>query len=303
MMKLRTSAKTATQTAKKTVTNRVGALPAVVPVCLPTFLAALLMGTFTSCEVEQPPTRCQSAHGAYAVRLTMVEGSGPCADLKGEEVGVNTYWRLEGDVASVTKGPVALRTSEVGTLLETYKASAESGTVAAKGVFVTEEPSPDGFCDVAMSGPATLKLAAVPSMPDGDAGVTDPLPAVELTQEWSNVRFYVRAAQPGTLFTGQLKYSKTIDGQACTATYNAVGIYPAVTCEGSMPAPNGGDPVPSGQPDESACDPCSNPAEGRPLGSGISPGIDVFCDPEVLACVPRNPLPSLLSEPKACGGT
>jgi hypothetical protein len=261
-------------------------------------LATLLAG---ACTVEQPKTRCVAAKGHFSMRYTKVEGTGPCADLKGETAGVNSYWRVEGGTRSVTRGPVAIRTDEIGALLEKYGQDADSKEVAALGGFATDEPGPDNFCDVTMASPATVKLAAVPSMPAGDAGMTDPLPAVDLSMEWSNVRFYVTAAQPGTMFTGRLKYAKTVEGQSCTATYDVVGLGPAMGCEGEEPGPDG-KPKPSGKPSEDLCHPCADPAKGRAFGSGISPTLDVACDAETLSCLPKAAVPSLRSEPIACGG-
>jgi hypothetical protein len=257
------------------------------------FAGALLTTLLLAgCSVEQPKTRCQTAKGAFALKYTKVEGTGPCADLKGETAGINSYWREEGGSFSVTRGPVAIRNDEVGALLEEYGQQAESRLVAAVGGFATAEPGPDNFCDVTMASPAKLTLAPVPGTPAmGDAGAKDPLPGVDLTLEWSNVRFYVTAAQPGTMFTGRLKYSKAVDGQACTATYDVVGLWPAIHCEGAT----------KGQPDQDLCHPCADPAKGRETGSGISPTLDITCDAETLSCIPRSAPPSLLSAPISCG--
>jgi hypothetical protein len=265
--------------------------------------AGVLLTTLllAGCSVEQPKTRCQTAKGAFSLKYTKVDGSGPCAELKGETAGVNSYWRVEGNDRSVTRGPVAIRNDEVGALLEQYGQSAESKLVAAVGGFATDDPGPDGFCDVTMASPAQLKLDPVPGTPAmGDAGATDPLPGVALTLEWSNVRFYVTAAQPGTMFTGRLKYSKAVDGQACTATYDVVGLWPAVHCEGEEMGPNGM-PRGSGKPDQELCHPCADPSKGRASGSGISPTLDITCDAETLACIPKSAPPSLLPAPISCG--
>ncbi len=265
--------------------------------------AAALLATLLAagCSSDQPPTRCQSAKGAFSLRYTLVEGTGTCASLKGDTAGLNTYWRIEGDVRSVTRGPLAIRTDEMGALIEQYGVTAESRAVAALGGFVTDDPGPDGFCDVSMTSPASLKLEPVPAMPAGDAGLTDPLPGMELTLDWSKVRFYVTAAQPGTMFTAQLKYAKTVDGQACSATYDVVGLWPSIHCEGEMMGQDG-KPVGSGKPDDSLCHPCADPSVGRATGSGISPTLDVSCDAETLSCLPRSPVPSLLPQSLVCGG-
>ena len=265
-----------------------------------TFAAGLLG---PGCTVEQPKTRCTTAKGAFALKYTKVDGTGACAEIKGETAGVNSYWRPEGGSYSVTKGPVAIKLDEVGVLLDEYGQDAESKSVVALGAFKTEDPDENGFCEVEMAQPANLKLAEVPPMPTGDAGaMTEAKPALDLTVEWSNVKFYVTAAQPGTLFTGRLKYSKIVQGQTpSAATYDIVGLWPAVHCEGESPGADG-KPKPNGQPVDDLCHPCADPLKGRPLGSGISPGVDITCDSETLSCVPKSALPSLRPEPIKCGG-
>jgi hypothetical protein len=254
------------------------------------------------CSVEQPKTRCTTAKGAFTLKYTKVEGTGACGEIKGETAGVNSYWRPEGDRFSVTKGPVAIKINEVGSLLTEYGQSADSKSVVALGAFKTEDPDENGFCEVEMAQPANLKLAAVPPMPKpGDAGgMTDPLPAVDLTVKWSNVKFYVTAAQPGTMFTGRIEYAKTVEGQPpCSAIYDVVGLWPEVHCEGESPGQDG-KPAPNGKPEPILCHPCADPAMGRALGSGISPMVDTVCDAETLTCVPKAAPPSLLATPYKC---
>ncbi len=263
--------------------------------------ALLALSVGVGCNAEQPKTRCTTAKGAFALKFTKVSGTGACSELKGGTAGVNSYWRASGDTFSVTKGPVAIKAEEIGALLEEYGQDAESKDVVALGAFKTDDPGADGFCEVEMAQPANLKLAAVPAMDKGDAGMTDPLPALDLSLKWSDVKFYVTAAQPGTMFTGRLEYSKTVDGAPCSATYDVVGLWPAIGCEGSMMGADG-KPTGSGKPDQTLCDPCSDPANGRPTGSGISPAVDITCDAETLSCVPRSALPSQRPEPLKCGG-
>jgi hypothetical protein len=262
---------------------------------------AFAAGLMPGCTVEQPKTRCTTAKGAFALKYTKVDGTGACAELKGETAGVNSYWRPDGERFSVTKGPVAIKLDEVGALLGEYGQDAESKSVVALGAFKTEDPDADGFCEVEMAQPASVKLASVPPMPTGDAGaMTAAKPAVDLNLEWSNVRFYVTAAQPGTMFTGRLKYSKTVEGQApCTATYDVVGLWPAIHCEGESPGPDG-KPAPNGQAVDDLCHPCADPAKGRAFGSGISPGVDISCDTATLTCIPKSTIPSLRPAPLKC---
>jgi hypothetical protein len=261
-------------------------------------LVALAM---PSCATEQPTSRCQAAPGPFSMKYTLVSGTGDCAEIKGDIAGVHSYWRTgEDGVPTVTRGPVAIKTDEVGTLLKKYGRPGDSAMATAVGTFKTEKPDANGFCEVENMSPTTLKLAAVPSMPAGDAGMTDPLPPVELTLKWSDVKFYVTAAQPGTMFSGRLEYARTVTDQACTATFDVIGMYPAISCEGS--AMVNGQSQPSGKPDDTLCDPCPDPTNGRLTGSGVHPAIDVSCDAETLSCIPRAAVPSLRPQQLICGG-
>jgi hypothetical protein len=263
-----------------------------------------LLMTVMACSTEQPKTRCTTAHLPFALKYTKVEGTAaPCSELTGEIAGIQSYWRadsVEGEMPTVTRGGVAIRTNEVGALLAKYEQTVDTRTAAALGAFATDEPDAQGFCEVSMTKPSTLMLAAVPPKPaPGDAGgMTDPLPAVELTLEWSNVRFYVTAAQPGTMFSGRLKYTKNTGGQTCSATYDVAGLAPYVECEGLETV--GGMERGTGKPNDDACHPCADSAKGRVSGSGISPGVDIACDADTLTCIPRSVVPSLRPEPLQC---
>jgi hypothetical protein len=262
--------------------------------------ALLAASTVFGCTTEQPKTRCTTAHGPFALKFTKVSGTGACGELKGGTAGVNSYWRPNGSSYSVTKGPVAIKSEEIGALLEEYGQDADSKDVVALGAFKTDDPGADNFCEVEMAQPANLKLAAVPAMDKGDAGMTDPKPAVDISLKWSDVKFYVTAAQPGTMFTGRLEYAKTVGTEApCSATYDVVGLWPAVGCEGTIMGQDG-KPTGSGKPDDVLCDPCSDPMNGRPTGSGISPTVDISCDATTLTCMPKSAVPSLLSTAKKC---
>jgi hypothetical protein len=266
-----------------------------------TVAAVALAGELSTCSTEQPKILCLTAHGGYAVRYTLVEGTGPCAMLKGGVFGVQSY--VEGGPGKApvfTKPPVAMKPAEIGELIDAYAATVDSSTQASVGTFADEKPGPDGFCTVGTMSPVALTLAAVPPMPKPDGmGMTDALPAVEVRYDLSNVRFYVSPAVLGTVMSADLTYVK--DG--CTAKYKLSGLYPAVACE-RIDTVTGPDGKPmakrSGEPEAEACSTCADPANGRPTGSGIGPDIDNVCDPESLLCVPAKDPPSIRATPLVC---
>ncbi len=119
---------------------------------------------------------------------------------------------------------------------------------------------------------------------------TPAVPATSIKYEWSNVRFYVTPAAPGTQLVGDLTYTK--DG--CVATYHVTAVYPSVSCQ-QLNAD--GDPVfdmagnPVLAPD--LCLPEADPAAGRPTGSGINPDFPVECEPKTALCVLTKEVPAL----------
>jgi hypothetical protein len=263
--------------------------------------AASLGAALATCSTEQPKILCSTAHGGYAVRYTLTSGSGPCAELKGGVMGVQSYVGIGANknMPQFAKPPVAIKPQEVGDLIMAYKADVDPAKQAADGVFTEDKPQADNFCTVGIMSPVTLDLPARAAMPDGKGGMTPDLPAVKVSYELSNVKFYVSASVIGTVMSGDLKYTK--DG--CSATYHVDGVYPNVACEriDTVTGPDG-KPMdkPSGEPREDLCDPCADPANGRATGSMIVPDLDVTCDKASLLCLPSKPAPSLRDAPKAC---
>jgi hypothetical protein len=260
-----------------------------------------LAGGLATCSTEQPKILCLTAHGGFGVRYTLVEGTGPCAMLKGGVFGVQSY--VEGGPGKspvFTKPPVAVKPAEIGELIDAYAATVDSSKQASIGTFADEKPGADGFCTVGTMSPVALTLAAVPAMPTPDGmGMTDPLPAVDVRYDLSNVRFYVSPSVLGTVMSADLTYVK--DG--CTATYKLNGLYPAVGCEriDTVTGPDGmAMDKRSGEPQAEACSTCADSANGRPTGSGIGPDIDNVCDPESLLCVPAKDAPSIRDTPLVC---
>jgi len=250
---------------------------------------------------DQPKIPCAGGHGEFAAKLTLKSGSGMCATLKGTKFGVQSYVTgMPGARPSFEKPPVAIKADDLGQLMAEYEQEVpDEKSLSAVGNFADAVPAADGFCKVGAMTPVTVSLPAKPASVDAMGMMKPALPARMLKYEWSDVRFYVSAAAPGTQFTGKLKYTDN----DCTAEYDVVALAPAHGCELTMrvTGPNG---MPmnmrTGMPDQSACSPCSDVSKMRSTGSGIAPDVDTICDPDILLCVPRNAPPSLLPAAVQC---
>lgn len=262
-------------------------------------LLALVGAASGSLHCEQPKVTCNTAHGSFAVRYTLVEGSGECAQLKAGTVGVQPYVRVgPGGQPSYDYAVLAIRAEEVGTLLSRYTdrkpgmpavpPTADPTKLYSLAEFSARVPGGDSYCGVKQPSAAELVLPAT-TVTDAKGMVTN-LPAVQLRYEWSNIRFYMTAGSPGTQFGGELAY--TLNG--CTARYEVQGMYPAVACGNEQD-----------MPDEAACSPCADPTAipPRPTGSGISPDVSVSCHSESLLCLPTGPIPSRRDRSIACPRT
>lgn len=237
--------------------------------------------TVTSCD--QPKITCTAGHGEFALKYTKVSGS--CMAGPGNVVGVQAYVKgMPGGRPQFLQPPMAMKPAELGDLLDQYAQPADLAKISSVGEFVDKEPGPDGFCKVGALTPAAVSLAPVPARTNAMGMMTPALPAMEVKYEWTDVKYYVTAANPGTQFSGRLKY--TLNG--CASEYDVVAMAPAVGCELT-----GADGKGTGMPDDTLCSPCPDLSKMRGTGSGIAPNIETVCDPDILFCVPKGPLPSL----------
>jgi hypothetical protein len=252
-----------------------------------TLLAYSAAVTAMASGCKQEPITCNTAHGSFAVRYTLTSGTGECAMLTSGIVGVQPYVNSgPNNQPRYNAVPVALKTEEIGALVAEYGQMVDQTKLYSLGAFQAENPGSDNFCPVVNLTAAEVNLAAVPARPDPeDPMMTLPaLPPVTLRHEWSNVRFYVHPAFPGTQFTADLSYTKN----GCTATYKVQGLYPAAACGKANPVDGG----PKMIPDPEMCSPCADPSKGRRFGSGISPDIEVVCDETSFNCLPAKEPPS-----------
>ena len=261
---------------------------------VPALVVALALGPLlATCQRDQPPMLCATSIGTFAVKYTLIEGTGVCAGLTTGRVGVESYLAATmSDHPGFERPVVAIRAEEMGTLIRQYDAAGriDPKQVTSTAPFADLHPADDGFCQVGAMNAATMALASVAS--NGDPAKPD-LPAVDVRYEWTNLRFYVTTSSIGAQFSAELLYRK--DG--CTARYRAAGLYPAFSCRRTVTAPDG---TMMSTKDEGLCSPCPDPSVGRARGSGIHPDVETYCDDQTLLCLPRADPPSLKPEHYIC---
>ncbi|MDY7225082.1 hypothetical protein [Hyalangium rubrum] len=216
---------------------------------------ATLLG---ACDVEQPLPQCTIGRGEHAVRYTLVSGSGACATKRAEKVGAQIF-RTPGSGIPPT---LVLKPSP----LAANEGRDTANSVTASGDFTTEYPGDNEVCAAPDFSEARQLVA------QGDGTTKD------LRYQWSNVRVQGSAAIPGTQWTADLVYS---EGE-CSATYQAVGMFPAIQCVRTV-----GNTV---ERDPSICQ------QPRP-GLSIDPAFPTFCEETTNLCVLAGEPPSLIAQP------
>jgi hypothetical protein len=221
---------------------------------LPAGCAALL----SACDVEQPNPQCTVGRGEHAVRYTLVSGEGACANKTAEIVGAQIF-RTPGSGIPPTLvfKPAPLAANE---------GKDTEYSVTASGSFTTEYPGDDEVCEAPSFTEARQRVAQA-------NGTT-----LDLSYQWSNVLVQGSAAIPGTQWTADLVYKQ---GE-CTATYRAVGMFPALKCERTVNGQVERDPAICKQP--------------RP-GLSIDPAFPTTCDELTNLCVLGGEPPVLISQP------
>jgi len=255
--------------------------------------AAITAGSFvfSLASCSQPAIQCVVGHGPFAAKYELIEGTGSCAALLGEEIGLATFLAPNSDRtgADYDKRRISVQSITLGTLFQEREDIGKEDVPYALGDYTTE-PDANNLCFAGgAAGTPALSAAEIDlpeTMTTDSMGNPVTLPAVHLRQTWENISVYVTAAVPGTQMIGKMTYEDLIEG--CKASYNVVALFPAVACN-KLDAEG----KPTDQPDDAACDPRANPAEGRNFGSGINPDFKVKCDPKFLYCVlDEAPLPA-----------
>lgn len=232
---------------------------------------------------------------AFSTRYVVKENPMSCPEMKPELVGFQSYHpaNSDGQTRDFSKTSIAIRTQNHGELFwmnEDFGLDNSEFTPNALGDFAAAEPDDADFCQVPTISDAHVIFPGAdvpvdtgePCMDDpgceavipgsvceiptdateGTCFVTVTLAQADLTYKWSNLQFYVTAGAPGTQFTGDVEIS--LNG--CTATYTAVGMWPAVDCAIHDP-----DTFAVTGSDQQLCNPEPDALNGRPIGSGINP--------------------------------
>jgi len=207
----------------------------------------------SACGGEQAPPQCVVGRGDHAVRYTLKTGTGKCAQKKAEVVGAQAF-RVPGSglppTVSLKPGPLAA-----------YEGRDPANSVLASGDFTTEYPGEENTCVVPQ-----LSEARQTFQPDNAT-------TVDVSYRFSNLRIQAQAAIPGTQWVADLSYS---DGD-CTATYEAVGVFPAIKCEKEVQDPN--DPTKKVKvPDASLC-------KQPRAGLSLDPAYAIVCEETTRLCV------------------
>ena len=235
-------------------------------------VVVLALSSFSS-SCGQPAPRCFTSIGSYAATYALREGTGPCAELAGDVLGVASYNPRGADGRpDLTRADVAIGTRRLGLLADRAAAAGfvddgDGRRRYAIGSFAAMEPV-DDLCTTTAMEPARQSLPAVPA---SDAGPAQD--AVDAVNAWSDLQFYVTAGTRGQ----QLRGTLTIEEGDCAATYDVRAVFPAIDCTSFR---DDGAPY----ADDRWCDPAASAFNGG-VGSGIPPEFPTTCDPNLLLCV------------------
>lgn len=250
--------------------------------------AGVAMGWAAACNVEQPPAACPIPHTSIFVKYTPQDRTvGACAEIPGE------FWTLSKyNVPGETTNRLGVF-PEGAAAFQGDERLDDNDNIIAIGDF--DFAATEGFCSGSGFAPATITVPEVSEMlADGGTDVT---PAANLTYDIQELRLAGTTQVPGTQFTGRMKYSQ--DG--CTATYDLLGISPAVDCcqqdeDGKCVENAEGNQI----PDDSRCNATRDEETGEvhPACNGshecLNPDFRLKCDPVTLFCIPAGEVPSLV---------
>jgi hypothetical protein len=235
--------------------------------------ACIIAAVANSCG-DQPTVECTASRSTFAAKYTLVRGTGVCAEVIGETLGVQTFVpnpREPGDGMS----SVAIKSGTVGDEETLGRDENPEHVPFALGKFTSLHPDAQGICHIRDMTIAEFQRGPVPTNRRLD-------PAIHLKHEWRNVRFLVTPAHTGVAFEADLIYTQ--DG--CEAENKVVGISPAADCGTQL------------EPDVSKCSPDADRAKNF-SGSGIAPEFATEClrdptppEPKWVKCFPAKPFPS-----------
>jgi hypothetical protein len=243
---------------------------------------AVLAAAGLSCEADQPRVQCTISRSTFAARYQLLSGTGRCAELIGDLLGVQAYVPdplNPGDrLSSVAIKSEFVASKEVlgrNAVPQVLDANPDHRSYAL-GKFTSVYPDANDHCHIPQLSIAEYQRGPVPTnrLPD---------PAIDVKHLWKNVRVLVTPALTGVVMEADLTY--TLDD--CTAEYHVVALSPMASCDGGTLTPK-----------QSLCAPERDPDDPRSGGSGISPEFATEClkdparDPHWVACFPSRQFPS-----------
>ena len=238
----------------------------------------------------------------FAVRYIVKDNPNSCPVMTGEIVGMQSYHPAkDGDEQNrdFSKTKIAMRTQSSGELYwmieDWYGRDSPEALAAqpnAEGDFAAAEPDATDFCQVPtitearvnfpgvsydLGAPCTtneecVELTAAPSatcqeVSDvGDMSCVVDYAPTEMAYRWTNVQVYVTAAALGTQFKADVE----IEINGCSASYTAVGLWPAIDCTdyyGAVDAQGNVFEDPTFAPDVRLCNPEPDPEGAEPPGN------------------------------------
>jgi hypothetical protein len=164
---------------------------------------------WASCDVRQPPLACPVQRLTWATRMVLKEGqtvSGPCANKKGERMGIQKYNDPTTDKSSLVIKPETLAKYDA---VDPDSPSFSLGDFAA-------QPDADALC-----GATGLSVA------EKHVPATAAAPADDIRYAWKSARVTSSADAPGSQFAGELLYT----AGGCTAEYEVWGVWPSIGCK------------------------------------------------------------------------
>jgi hypothetical protein len=270
---------------------------------------------------SQPVPECTVGTAAaypYATKFTLRNGTPPCDGIPFDYVGMQIYNPVAADgvYPDLSQKLVSLQLTAVGDVYQHAVAFDEGRPPVpyALGAFQAIEPDANNLCYAPTMDPASLYLPFVPgeggSGGTGGAGGAPPPPPplqeeTDIGYQVSNLTIYVTPANLGNQFEADITYRDNL--AMCDATYHVFGLWPAVACEelafftadcaadcaeGCTPCDPAASPdcvvVNTCRPNNALCDavPDPEPPYEIPFGSGISPDLQVECDPDIFHCLP-----------------
>src|SRR5262245_19472775 len=155
----------------------------------------------TTCSTQQPQVQCIASFATFGAQYELVEGTGDCAMLKGEVLGVQSFVP-DPSKSGDERISIGIKSDEVGYAIQAGELASppvkdpdSSHSPVAIGKFSTLFPDQDNICTVPSMSTAELDRPEIPAGAQGER--QEP---VHIKYEWKNIRVFVTAGQTGLQF-------------------------------------------------------------------------------------------------------